>query len=155
MLTVGPVHLEHLHLRGGEVAGQARPPRAGALDADRDHGAEAPQPAEQGPVAGGGGRERLGAQQLADAVEGGGDVEVLVGVDAAGDAGREICHGGGAVPFQRRDGTHSRAADRTVTGLLVQAPIRSRSPNWLCQSRASLTRPNESLSRHSRGKSAG
>lgn len=64
-----------------------------------------------------------------------------------------ICHCGVAVPFLRRDGTPSRAADtdRTVMGLLGQAPIRSRSPNWLCLEQGLAHSADGSLSRHPRG----
>lgn len=76
----------------------------------------------QRPVAGRGGRELLGAELAADAVEGGGHVGVEVGVHAAGDVDDAgFCHGGDhCCPFiEQVDGMarHLRTTDKTAKGL--------------------------------------
>ena len=58
------------------------------FDADLGHLAEALEPGQQRLVAGGVGREGLGADQPAQRVECCGNVDVEVGVDATGDPGR-------------------------------------------------------------------
>jgi len=92
VLTVRATHLDHLHLVSGDEPGQPRTPRAGALNTDRAQLPVAGQPGVQCLVPGGGCRERLGADQSAELVERGGYVEVLVGVDPAGNHPRCICH---------------------------------------------------------------
>src|SRR4051812_1114503 len=64
-LTVRSVDLDHGHLFGVEVAGQPGPVGPGALDADQLDLAEVTEPGEELAVAGGGGVERLDAQQVA------------------------------------------------------------------------------------------
>jgi len=71
-LAVGPVDLDHRHALGVQVAGQAGPVGASALDPDQDHRAEGTQPGQQGGIPGGGGGELLGAQHPPGAVECGG-----------------------------------------------------------------------------------
>jgi hypothetical protein len=109
------------------MAGQPGPVAAGPLDADKDDGAEALQPAQQPAVPGGVGGERLDAEQAADVVEGGGDVDVEVGVDPSGDL---IWHGGhgssllllgGGAPAGRDGGQDN-------DGPLRQAPRKSLRP---------------------------
>jgi hypothetical protein len=90
-LAVGPVDLHHGDAVVEQVARESCAVRTGALDTDPFDLAEAPQPGEQPAVAGGGGRERLDAEQPADGAEHGSDVDVEVGVDPADDA---IWHGG-------------------------------------------------------------
>jgi hypothetical protein len=82
--TICPVDLEDGDAEAGEVAGEAGAVAARALDPDPLHAAEAAEPAGESGVAGGGGRERLDAEQAADLVERSGDVNVQVGVNAAG-----------------------------------------------------------------------
>jgi hypothetical protein len=84
------VLLQHLDAGLAEVAGDPGAVAAGAFNTDQAHIAKAAQPAGQRPVAGAGGGERLGAKQHPGGVDDGGDVQVLVGVDAADDnpAGR-------------------------------------------------------------------
>src|ERR1700722_11310484 len=67
------------------MAGQAGAVAAGALDADQAHGPEPAQPAQQAGVTGRGDGELPDAEQPADRVPGGGDVQVSGGIDAAGD----------------------------------------------------------------------
>ena len=91
LLAVGAVHLDDAHALVVEVAGQAGPVAAGALDANHDDGAEALKPGQQPAITEAVGRERLDAEQAADGVEGGDDMDVEVGVDPSGDL---IWHGG-------------------------------------------------------------
>jgi hypothetical protein len=60
----------------------------GALDADLSDLAEGLEPGQECFVAIGIDRERLGADESTQRIEGGGNVDVRVGVDASGDAGR-------------------------------------------------------------------
>ena len=147
MLPVRARHLDHRDILSGEVTGQARTPRAGAFDTDRDDLTEGAQPAQQLPVAGRGRRELCGAEHPAEIVERGGEVGVLVGVDTAGDAPRCICHRGHSHPFielwMARTAGHGQASD----GAPARASIRSRSTNWLCRWR-SAHRADGSARRH-------
>jgi hypothetical protein len=79
--AIRPVHLEDLDACIVQVARDARPVTAGALDPDLAHVAETAHPAHQGAVAGACGRERLRGQDDARGVEHGGHVQVLVRVD--------------------------------------------------------------------------
>ena len=81
---VGPVDLDHLDVCSAQKTGQARSIRAGALDADLGHVTEAFEPRQQGFVAGGVGIETLRAEQCSERVEGGGDMDVEVGIDTTG-----------------------------------------------------------------------
>jgi hypothetical protein len=79
-LAVGSVDLDDAHRLAEQHAGQPRAIGACALDADELELAEAVQPREQPAVAGGGGRERLDAEEAAGLVERGGDVHIQMGV---------------------------------------------------------------------------
>lgn len=80
--AVGRVNLHHRNLLSREVAGQARTVGAGALHPSPQHRPALGCPVEKMAVAGRGGRELRTAQQPAKVVKDGGDVHVLVGVDA-------------------------------------------------------------------------
>ena len=60
------------------------------------------------------GRELARAEQSAQLVNGGCDMEVLVGIDATYHD--DICDPGHCHPFAVGGGTHDRAPDRTVKG---------------------------------------
>jgi hypothetical protein len=79
MLPVRALHLDHAHALAGEVTGEARTPRPGALDANDDEVTEGAHPTQQPPVAGGVGRELGRAEHDTDRVEHGGDVGGLCG----------------------------------------------------------------------------
>jgi hypothetical protein len=106
------------------VAGQPGAIRARALDAHQLDDAEATEPPQELAVPAGGGREGLGAEEGAEVVEGGGDVDVEVGVDASGDAiGQAVhCHllrlrlGDGTAPAGRADKTATGLCDRLLVG---------------------------------------
>jgi hypothetical protein len=65
------------------MPGQRSAVAAGALHPHLVELAVPAQPSQQLPVAGDRGRERLGAQYPTELVQGGGDVQVLVGVNSA------------------------------------------------------------------------
>lgn len=99
-LTIRTVDFDYLHPSPGQVAGQAGAIAASALDADQRDRAEAAQPLEQTPVPGDGCWELLDAEQAADMVECGSNMDICVGVDPA-----DYCHGaflydGQGHPFQ-------------------------------------------------------
>ena len=81
LLPVRTIDLDHRHARGHEMAGDARPVRAGSLDPDPFDRTEAGHPRRQRPIPGSGRRERLHPEQTAVHVDHCGDVEVAVGVD--------------------------------------------------------------------------
>ena len=91
LLAVRPIDLDDVDAVGLQVTGEPGAVAASALDADQGDGSEAAQPAEQAPVAGGVRGKRLDAQQPADGVQGGGHMDVEVGVNASGDP---VWHGG-------------------------------------------------------------
>jgi hypothetical protein len=80
------------------MAGQARAVTAGALDADQAGVPEPAQPFQQASVSGRGSRELPHAQQPADRIQRGGDMQVSVGVHAAGDDGL-VFYDGHSRPF--------------------------------------------------------
>ena len=106
---VGPVDLDHLEAVGTSEANQASPIGAGAFHADALHRPEVFGPGDQGDIAAGRGRERLGGKQPPGVIQDRGHVQVQVGVDPDGDG----C-GWGWHAFQwpflpgrsDRDGTH-------------------------------------------------
>ncbi len=100
-LPVGSGDLDDLDSGVAEVPCQCGAVAAGALDTDLVELTLPAQPGEQSPVAGDGGRERLGAEHPAELVEGGGDVQVLVGVHAAGDDKLVRCQSGQGPSFSR------------------------------------------------------
>ena len=69
----------------------------GPFHTDLGDAPESCQPGEQGRVAVGVGRERLGAEQATHLVQRGGHVDLAVGVDAAGDGARGF-YDGHAIP---------------------------------------------------------
>src|SRR3546814_48975 len=120
----------------GEESRQRGAEGAGAFDTDRRHVALIAHPSQQLLIAVVVRRELAMAEEAPLLVDRCCVVGVLVGVDATGDAhGRWLedrmgCHAGirssvRAVLTAERTG---RAGDRSVTGLLVQAPIRSVPP---------------------------
>ncbi len=92
---VGPVDLDHLDVCSAQVTGQARSIRARALHPDLGQRTEALEPGEQRPVAGRVGVEALRSKQCAEWVEGGGDMDVEVGVDTTGHGPRSFYDGHG------------------------------------------------------------
>ncbi|MDQ6784469.1 MAG: hypothetical protein M3063_13720 [Actinomycetota bacterium] len=80
------------------MPGEAGPVAAGALDPDHNDGPELAQPGGQIGVTGRGRRERLDAEQTPDRVEGGGNMDVGMSVDAASD-GACLYDGHSAIPF--------------------------------------------------------
>src|SRR5215471_16550390 len=112
VLPVWAVHLHHPHPGCRQIAGQARPVAAGALHAGHGESPEPAQPAQQAGVAGGGGGELLHAQQPADRIQRGRDMQVSVRVHAAGDGARVLYDGVIAVPFMV-EGWHAPAGRRT------------------------------------------
>ena len=123
------------HTPSAVRAGQARAPGARALDADGFQVTEAAQPPEQIPIAAGGGRKLFGPGHAAQAIDSGGDVEVLVGVDASNDRARRIYHRD-VIP-SLGCGWHARPDDGQDSegAPCGRAPIRSRSFNRLCRRR--------------------
>jgi hypothetical protein len=112
-LAVRAVDLDHGHARSLEVAGQTGAIGTGPFDPNPFDGPETAEPAQQLGVAGGGGGERFHPQQAADAVEGGGHVDVQMGVHTAGHGAR--LYDGHCHPFLGlRGGTHLH--DRTLDG---------------------------------------
>lgn len=98
-LPVRAAHLQHPDLLGRQVPGQPGPVGPGALHPDGLNLTEIVEEGQQVAVAGRGGRERLGPQDLAEPVTRGGDVDVGVGVDTADDNLRGQCHSGHAGPL--------------------------------------------------------
>jgi len=106
------------NLPGPQVPGQRHPVGAGALHADPGELSEAAHPGQQLLVASGSCRELLGAQHTTDGGDNRGDVNIEVGVDAAGDEGACFCDGGHVRPLARtgRAGTVRRWSDSPGTG---------------------------------------
>ena len=96
-LAVLAVHLDDVDPCSGEEAGDAGPIGARPLHADLSDVAEGLEPGQQGRVSVGVGPEGLGAEQASDLVEGGGHVDLAVGVDATGDGARGF-YDGHAIP---------------------------------------------------------
>jgi len=82
----------------GEEAGDAGAIGTCALHADLRDLAEGLEPAEQLCVSARVGLERPGPEQASDLVEGGGYVDLSVGVDARGDSARSF-YDGHVIPF--------------------------------------------------------
>ena len=110
-LAVLAVHLDDTDPSSGEEAGDAGPIGARPLHADLSDVTERLEPGEQGRVPLGVGPKGLGAEQASHLVEGGGYVNLPVGVDSTGDGTTRLlrwsCHpflslsrlrGGTAVP---------------------------------------------------------
>ena len=95
LVTVGTIHFDHGDAHSAQVAGQAGPIGASALHADLGDVAERAQPLEQGLVAGWVGAEGLRAEQSTERVQGGGDMEVTMGVDTTGHTTRSFYDGHG------------------------------------------------------------
>jgi hypothetical protein len=108
-LAVGPVDLGDVDALPAQEPGEAGPIGPGSLDADLGDLPEAAQPGEQVPVAGSIGRERLGADQSAQRIEGCSYMDVEVGVDTPGDR-RWSFYDGHGHPFLlvRCEGWHGR-----------------------------------------------
>src|SRR5208283_468178 len=87
---IGPVDLDHLDVGSAQETGQARSIGAGALHPHLGERTEALEPSEQRLVAGGVGVEALRAEQCSERVEGGGDMDVEVGVDTTGHTPRSF-----------------------------------------------------------------
>jgi hypothetical protein len=83
--AVGAVDLDHLEAVGAGEAGQAGPIGAGAFHAHALHRPEPFSPTDQGDIAAGRGRERLGVQQPPGLVDDRDHMSVQVGVDPDGD----------------------------------------------------------------------
>ena len=94
-LAVRAVHIDDVDAGSREVPGEARAVGAG-LHADALDAAVAAEPSQQRRVAGGVRVERGAAQDPSGAVEDGGDMGVLVGVDPAEYGGVVLCHDGDA-----------------------------------------------------------
>jgi hypothetical protein len=99
-LTIAAVNLHDPYAHRGHVAGQAGAVAAGALDADQYDRTEASQPLEQATVPVRGGRELLDAEQAADVVERGSNMDICVGVDPAGYCHGAFLYDGQGHPFQ-------------------------------------------------------
>ena len=132
---VGPVHLDHPLAGLGQCSGQGGTERSGAFDTDGCDLTVSADPGQQCLVAAVGGRKLLVTQQPAMLVDRGRVVGVLVGVDTADNVtvDASVVMLGFAPPLGLTDGQGEPAgrSDRSVTGLLVQAPIRS-DPSGRC-----------------------
>src|SRR5665213_452068 len=98
-LPVLAVDFDYLHAFASEEPGEPGAIRAGALDADLGHLAEALEPVEQCLVAGSVGVERLGADEASEWIECCGNVGVEVGVDTTRDPGWSFYDGHGRPYF--------------------------------------------------------
>jgi len=85
-LTIGSVDLDDAEAGLGEMPGESGAVGPGPLDPDHGDRAERDQEREQPPIPRWGRRERLGAQDSAERVTGGSDVDVGVGVHASDDS---------------------------------------------------------------------
>jgi hypothetical protein len=92
--TVGPVHLDDDLAVSVQPAGEPGAVAAGAFHADAIDPAEGGCPVKQRGVADRGGRDRPGANQPPELVEGDGDVAVGMGIHADGDEDLGIWQGG-------------------------------------------------------------
>jgi hypothetical protein len=95
LLAIRPVDFDDLDAHPPQMACQSCPIRAGALDADLGDVAEALEPRQQGLVAGGVGREALGAEQPAKRVQRCGNMNVAMRIDTTGDPTRSFYDGHG------------------------------------------------------------
>ena len=92
---IGPVDLDHLDVGSAQEPGQARPIGARALHPHLGERTEALEPGEQRLVASRVGVEALRAEQCSERVQGGGDMDVEVGVDTTGHTPRSFYDGHG------------------------------------------------------------
>ena len=108
-LAVWTVDLHHLDARPCEEPTEARSIGAGALHAHLGHRPEGAHPLEHRLVAPGAGVERLHAEHATDRVQGGGHVDVQMGVDTTDDSAGSFYDGHGH-PFSphRFKGWHGR-----------------------------------------------
>ncbi len=135
-LAVLAVHLDDVDSCSGEEAGEAGPIGARPLHADLADVAEGLKPGQQSRVPVGVGPEGLGAEQASDLVEGGGYVDLAVGVDATSDGARASTMVMPSLPFLKSvEGWHGRPekddgevgllrTDRPLTPLERGAPRR-------------------------------
>ena len=93
LLSIGSVDLDDLDAPSSQVASQAGPIRARALDADLGHVPEGLEPGQQRLVAGGVGLEALRAEQPPERVERGSHMDVEVGVDTTSHTTRGFYDG--------------------------------------------------------------
>jgi hypothetical protein len=107
-LAVGAVDLDHMDAGAPKETSQPRAIGPGAFDADLGHGAEAVDPLKQTLVAAGCGDVGLHTQYATDRVQGGGHMDVQMGVDTA-DHGRSASTMVLAIPsFLMVKGWHGR-----------------------------------------------
>ena len=84
-LAVLAVDFDDVDAGSGEEAGDARPVGPRPFHPDFSDVSEIPEPRHQGGVAVGIGRERCGSEQATDVVQGGGHVNLPMGVDTTSD----------------------------------------------------------------------
>ena len=124
VLAVVPIDLDHLDTGPGKKPGQSGSIGTRPFHTDPLNYPEAGQPGKQGRVALGGGIEGFGAEQSAHLIQGGGHVDLAMGVDAASNSTRSFydghghpflslswLRGGSAVP-ERSDGAGRSARNR-------------------------------------------
>ena len=112
VLPVRTVHLHHPDARGCHVPGQARAVAAGPFDADQGDGPEPAQPARgQAYPAAVAGNSRSPSSPP-DRVKRCGDMQVSMGIHAAGDS-TAVFYDGHAIPFLWLKGWHAPAGRRT------------------------------------------
>ena len=90
-MAVGLIHLDDVQSTRTQVAAQARAPRPGAFDTQREDFTEAGHPAREVAIAASGGRERFGVELAAEFVEDDHDMKILVGIDSGDDAHVVVC----------------------------------------------------------------
>ena len=90
LLAIRSVDLYDVYAHPLEVPGQTRSIGAGSFDADLGDAAEVLEPRHQGLVAGGIGRETLGAEQPTERVQCGCHMDVAMGVDTTGDPASQL-----------------------------------------------------------------
>ena len=111
----------------GDMASQSGAVTASPFDAGQGDGPEPAQPAQQAGIASWGGRELPDTEQPADGIQRGGDMDICVGVHAAGNCGATgngacFFYDGHSHPFLRlRGGTHPLAHRTCEPRPLVQA----------------------------------
>ncbi len=129
LLAIRSVDLEDLDADSAQVAGQARAIGPGALHADLGDVAEGSEPAEQRLVARCVGLEALRAEQPAERVEGGSDMDVEVSVDATSHTTRSFYdgHGHPSCLMELRDGT--AVPDRSDGRSRLLVATRTNHPN--------------------------
>ena len=118
---VGSVNLDYLEISSAQETGQAGPIGAGSLHPNLGDRPEALEPGEQRFVTSRIGPEALGAEQCSEGVEGGGHMNVEVGVDTTRHSTRSFYDGHGH-PFlsQRCEGWHGRSgSERRAVQVVV------------------------------------